>query len=128
MLDTWWPTGDPADAVTQSLRCYSPDDLEYLRDGIGLVDVQPVPWILAVHRTRVRQSSQVSQVNRSMLHAPAGGLPVRELHVGPGIGHNAGAANRPVTPVDEGGWRIRRPGQLQPVTQSSEEIVHQCCP
>jgi len=45
MLDTWWPTGHPADAVTQSLRCYSPDDLESLLDGIGLalVDVQSGP-------------------------------------------------------------------------------------
>lgn len=45
MLDTWWPTGHPAAAVTQSLRCYSPDDLESLldRSGLVLVDVQPGP-------------------------------------------------------------------------------------
>ena len=45
MLDTWWPTGHSADAVTQSLRCYSPGDLESLLDGIGLalVDVQSGP-------------------------------------------------------------------------------------
>lgn len=43
MIDTWWPTGCPNDTVTQSLRCYSPDDLESLLDGIGLalIDVQP---------------------------------------------------------------------------------------
>lgn len=45
MLDTWWPTGHSSDAVTQSLRCYSPGDLESLLDGIGLalVDVQSGP-------------------------------------------------------------------------------------
>ena len=42
ILDTWWPTGCPNDAVTQSLRCYSPEDLESLLDGTGLslVDVR----------------------------------------------------------------------------------------
>lgn len=42
MLDTWWPTGYPAEAVTQSLRCYSLDDLESLLAGTGLalVDVR----------------------------------------------------------------------------------------
>ncbi|MBE0634838.1 methyltransferase domain-containing protein [Candidatus Bipolaricaulota bacterium] len=43
MLDTWWPTGTPDEAVTQSLRCYSVDDLESLLDGTGLrlTGVQP---------------------------------------------------------------------------------------
>jgi len=43
MLDTWWPTGNPAAAVTQSLRCYSPDDLESLLDGVSLdlVGIEP---------------------------------------------------------------------------------------
>jgi hypothetical protein len=43
MLDTWWPTGHPSAAVTQSLRCYSPDDFESLLDGVSLdlVEVRP---------------------------------------------------------------------------------------
>ena len=43
MLDTWWPPGHPAEAVTQSLRCYSPEDLELLLEGTGLelIDVFP---------------------------------------------------------------------------------------
>lgn len=45
LLDTWWPTCHPTDAVTQSLRCYSPNDLEVLLDGtgLGLVDIRPGP-------------------------------------------------------------------------------------
>ncbi len=36
MLDTWWLPGDPDSAVTQSLRCYSPADLQLLLDAAGL--------------------------------------------------------------------------------------------
>jgi SAM-dependent methyltransferase len=36
MLDTWWPLDDPAQAVTQSLRCYGPADLRLLLEGTGL--------------------------------------------------------------------------------------------
>jgi len=36
MLDRWWPAGDEAAAVSQSLRCYSPDDLRSLLGGTGL--------------------------------------------------------------------------------------------
>ena len=37
MLDTWWPTGNPAAAVTQSLRCYAPDKFEQLLLEVDLV-------------------------------------------------------------------------------------------
>lgn len=36
MLDTWWSVKDPANTVTQSLRCYAPADLELLLEGTGL--------------------------------------------------------------------------------------------
>ncbi len=36
MLDTWWPVGRDEEAVTQSLRCYSPADLRRLLEGTGL--------------------------------------------------------------------------------------------
>ncbi len=36
MLDRWWKTGDESTAVTQSLRCYSPQDLRLLLQGTGL--------------------------------------------------------------------------------------------
>lgn len=36
-LDSWWPTGDKEQAVTQSLRCYSPADLRQLLCGTGLI-------------------------------------------------------------------------------------------
>jgi len=43
LLDTWWATGHPDDTVTQSLRCYSPDDFELLINGtdLDLVDIRP---------------------------------------------------------------------------------------
>ena len=43
MLDTWWPTDDPQVAVTQSLRCYAPDELGRLLESTGLapIDVRP---------------------------------------------------------------------------------------
>ena len=37
MLDRWWPAGREKDAVSQSLRCYSPDDLRAVLEGTGLV-------------------------------------------------------------------------------------------
>lgn len=37
MLDRWWPEGREAEAVTQSLRAYSPADLRLLLEGTGLV-------------------------------------------------------------------------------------------
>jgi len=42
MLDTWWPTDDPSAAVTQSLRCYAPDELRRLLEstGLALTDVR----------------------------------------------------------------------------------------
>lgn len=36
MLDRWWPEGREAEAVTQSLRAYSPADLRLLLEGTGL--------------------------------------------------------------------------------------------
>jgi SAM-dependent methyltransferase len=36
MLDTWWPIGREQEAVTQSLRCYSPADLRLLLEGTRL--------------------------------------------------------------------------------------------
>jgi SAM-dependent methyltransferase len=43
MLDTWWPAGREAEAVTQSLRCYSPANLQLLlKDtGLSLESVEP---------------------------------------------------------------------------------------
>lgn len=43
MLDTWWPVEREAEAVTQSLRCYSPADLQLLlKDtGLSLESVEP---------------------------------------------------------------------------------------
>jgi len=43
MLDTWWPRGKPDEAVTQSLRCYSPADLRLLLRGTGLVLADVLP-------------------------------------------------------------------------------------
>jgi SAM-dependent methyltransferase len=42
MLDDWWPAGRPAERVTQSLRCYSPQDLRLLTAGAGLAVVEVV--------------------------------------------------------------------------------------
>ena len=36
MLDTWWAPASPTARVTQSLRCYSPADLELVLEGTGL--------------------------------------------------------------------------------------------
>lgn len=36
LVDTWWPLGDEAAAVSQTLRCYSPADLRLLLEGTGL--------------------------------------------------------------------------------------------
>lgn len=43
MLDRWWSEADPASAVTQSLRCYAPADLELLLEGAGLQLVAVTP-------------------------------------------------------------------------------------
>ncbi len=36
LLDRWWPVGREDLAVTQSLRCYSPDDFRTLLKGVNL--------------------------------------------------------------------------------------------
>jgi len=36
MTDTWWLTGKEENKITQSLRCYSPADLQLLLEGISL--------------------------------------------------------------------------------------------
>lgn len=43
MTDTWWQGGEEARAITQSLRCYSPADLQLLMKNIHLelVDLEP---------------------------------------------------------------------------------------
>ena len=43
MTERMWRIGHEDDAVTQSLRCYSPADLRLLLEGTGLsvVDVEP---------------------------------------------------------------------------------------
>ncbi|MFC2078390.1 class I SAM-dependent methyltransferase [Candidatus Bipolaricaulota bacterium] len=43
MLDTWWPPDRPEEAVTQSLRCYSPEGFSSLLNGtgLGLMDIRP---------------------------------------------------------------------------------------
>jgi SAM-dependent methyltransferase len=35
-VDTWWPTSDPEDRISQRLRCYTPADLTLLLEGTGL--------------------------------------------------------------------------------------------
>jgi hypothetical protein len=43
MTERMWRVGQEDDAVTQSLRCYSPADLRLLLEGTGLsvVDAEP---------------------------------------------------------------------------------------
>ena len=53
MLDTWWPTDHPGDAATQSLRCYSVDELESLLDGTRLKLVDLVPGSSYDHETKI---------------------------------------------------------------------------
>lgn len=36
MIDLWWPTGRPDDAVAQSIRCYAPADFRLLLCDTGL--------------------------------------------------------------------------------------------
>ena len=43
MLDTWWGVDEPGQAVTQSLRCYGPADLELLLEGTGLGLTRIIP-------------------------------------------------------------------------------------
>lgn len=42
-LDTWWPEGRPDEAVTQSLRCYSPADLGLLCEPTELRIERVIP-------------------------------------------------------------------------------------
>ena len=55
MLDCWWPPQRAREAVTQSLRCYSPADLTLLLEGTGLrlQDVVPggaVDYVAGTYR------------------------------------------------------------------------------
>ncbi|HEX8033962.1 MAG TPA: methyltransferase domain-containing protein [Ktedonobacterales bacterium] len=43
MLDHWWPPQHEDQRVTQSLRCYSPQDLRLLLKGTGLILERLVP-------------------------------------------------------------------------------------
>lgn len=49
-LDTWWPVDDEREAVTQSLRCYSPADLRLLLSGSGLILSTILPGDTPLHR------------------------------------------------------------------------------
>jgi hypothetical protein len=53
MLDTWWPTDNPAAAVTQSLACYGPDDLRTLIETTGLTLTGILPGGAYDHATGV---------------------------------------------------------------------------
>jgi SAM-dependent methyltransferase len=48
-----WPTGDESQAVTQSLRCYSPADLRLLLESTGLALETYEPYEDEYHETRV---------------------------------------------------------------------------
>jgi SAM-dependent methyltransferase len=52
LLDTWWQTGYPDTVVTQSLRCYSPKDLEDLLNGVGLKLLTLLPGDSYDHETQ----------------------------------------------------------------------------
>jgi len=52
LVDTWWKTGYPDTAVTQSLRCYSPEDLEGLLAGVGLRLIDLLPGGSYDHETQ----------------------------------------------------------------------------
>lgn len=43
MVDTWWREGEEEKAISQSLRCYSPADLQLLLEGTGLILVDVIP-------------------------------------------------------------------------------------
>jgi len=43
MLDIWWETGHPEDSATQSLRCYSPDELQILLSETAFTLVKLLP-------------------------------------------------------------------------------------
>ncbi|MEL6182721.1 MAG: methyltransferase domain-containing protein [Myxococcota bacterium] len=43
MLDRWWHTDAPHEAITQVLRCYTPADLKLLLEGTGLRLTQITP-------------------------------------------------------------------------------------
>jgi SAM-dependent methyltransferase len=53
LLDTWWKTGSPDTAVTQSLRCYSPDDFEGLLDEASLRLISLLPGGSYDHGTQI---------------------------------------------------------------------------
>jgi hypothetical protein len=36
MIDHWWQNGREEQSLTQSLRCYAPDELQILLQGTGL--------------------------------------------------------------------------------------------
>ena len=48
-----WPAGDESQAVTQSLRCYSPADLRLLLEGTGLSLETYEPYESETYETRV---------------------------------------------------------------------------
>jgi SAM-dependent methyltransferase len=52
-LNTIWPVGDESQAVTQSLRCYSPADLRLLLEGTGLVLDTFEPYASEEHKDLV---------------------------------------------------------------------------
>lgn len=43
MIDTWYNNSTDSDSFSQSLRCYSPEDLRFLLNGTGLELVDVVP-------------------------------------------------------------------------------------
>jgi SAM-dependent methyltransferase len=73
MLDRWWPSGAEEQAVIQSLRCYSPADLELLLEGTGLAldTVEPGGAVeYEAHRYHERVSlGQAMQYLARLVHA-----------------------------------------------------------
>jgi len=58
MLDTWWRTDTPTETITQSLRCYTPEELEAMAHDVGLDLERIVPggavdYDRGVYRERV---------------------------------------------------------------------------
>ena len=51
-LDTWWELGSSSERLTQSLRCYSPDDLSELVVGTGLCIDELTATVTTSGRTR----------------------------------------------------------------------------
>jgi SAM-dependent methyltransferase len=76
MLDRWWPVDDEQGAVTQSLRCYSPADLQLLLQGTGLAiqAVEPggaVDYAAKQYRDRVPLEQAMQYVAHLVPDAPA---------------------------------------------------------